>query len=105
MEVKSNDMPESNDLSPWVHPKAKNWFHALFRKSNLALALQDELLKPEELLTPAIMRMILAFGLLLGRPEIWPENERDILMEIMKKAKEYSQNPPQSVSGKPLTLA
>lgn len=105
MEVRPDDMPETNDLSPWVHPKAKNWFYALFRKSNLAIALEDELRKPEEQLTPAIMRMILAFGVLLGRPEIWPENERDILEAIVDKAKQVSQNPPKSASGKPLTLA
>ncbi len=98
-------MPETTDLSPWVHPKAQSWFHALFRKSNLALALEDELRKPEEQLTPAIMRMILAFAVLLGRPEIWPENERVVLTAIMNKARKYSRQPPKSASGRPLTLA
>lgn len=97
-------MPELNDLSPWVHPKAQQWYFALFRKTNLAMALDDELKRPEAQLTPAIMRMILAFAVLLGRPEIWPENERDVLTAIMIKAKEYSQKPPRSPSGKPLTL-
>ena len=98
-------MAESNDLSPWVHPKAKNWFSALFRKTNLAIALEDELRRPDEQMTPAIMRMILAFGVLLGRPEIWPENERDVLTAIMDKAKDYSTKSPTSATGKPLTLA
>ena len=97
-------MSEQNDLSPWVHPKAQSWFRALFRKSNLAMALEDELRKPEDQLTPSVMRMILAIAVMLGRPEIWPENERDVLEAIMNKAKEYSQKPPTSSSGKPLSL-
>lgn len=98
-------MPETNDLSPWVHPKSQSWFQALFRKSNLAMGLEDELRRPDEQLTPAIMRMILAFAVLLGRPEIWPENERDVLTTILNKARECSKKPPNSATGKPLTLA
>ena len=39
-------MKELNDLSPWIHPKAQNWFYALFRKTNLAMVIDDELQKP-----------------------------------------------------------
>lgn len=98
-------MAEPDDLSPWIHPKSQNWFGALFRKSNLAMALEDEIRKPADQLTPPVMRMIVAFAVLLGRPEIWPENERDVLTEILNKAKEYSQRLPTTATGKPLSLA
>ena len=65
-------MKELNDLSPWIHPKAQNWFYALFRKTNLAMVIDDDLRKPEWAVSLAQMRMILAFAILLGQDEMWP---------------------------------
>lgn len=98
-------MANSNDLSPWAHPKAQHWFYALFRKTNLAMELEDEIRKPVDQLSPEIMRVILAFALLLGRPEMWPENERAVIEAIMKRAREISQTSPKSATGKPLTIS
>lgn len=98
-------MKELSDLSPWIHPKAQNWFYALFRKTNLAMVIDDELQKPEGAISLAQMRMILAFGLLLGRDEMWPENERGTLKAILRRARQIAKAPPASSTGKPLTMA
>ncbi|MGB2501793.1 MAG: hypothetical protein ACPIA2_19015 [Mariniblastus sp.] len=98
-------MKELNDLSPWIHPKAQNWFYALFRKTNLAMVIDDELQKPEGAISLDQMRMILAFGLLLGRNEMWPENERGTLKAILRRARQIAKAPPASSTGKPLTMA
>ena len=98
-------MKELNDLSPWIHPKAQNWFYALFRKTNLAMVIDDELQKPEGAISLDQMRMILAFGLLLGRNEMWPENERGTLKAILRRARQIAKAPPASSTEKPLTMA
>ena len=105
MEVGANAMKELNDLSPWVHPKAQNWFYALFRKTNIAMVLDDELQKPEGAISLDRMRMILAFGSLLGRDEMWPENERATLKAILRRARQIAKLTPKSKLGKPLTMA
>ena len=98
-------MKELNDLSPWVHPKAQNWFYALFRKTNLAMFIDDELQRSEESISLDQMRMILAIGILLGRDEMWPENERGTLKAILRKARQISKLPPTTEAGQPLTIA
>lgn len=96
---------QRNDLSPWVHPKAKNWFSVLFKRSNLLMAIEDELSQPNDQLNIHIVRMALAFAATLGRPEIWPEKDKAILKLIVNKARQFCREPPQSVAGKPLTVA
>ncbi len=98
-------MSESADLSPWAHPKAQAWFEALFRRTNLLMSLEDELNKPDDQLMPEIARLILAFSILLGRPEIWPESEFPILNKVVVRTKEISQKPASSSIGKPISLA
>jgi hypothetical protein len=98
-------MSEPADLSPWVHPKSQAWFRALFRRTNLIMALEDEINKPDDQLSPEVARLILAISILLGRPEIWPEDDQPTLKKIMRRAKELSQKPPTSGTGKPLSLA
>lgn len=98
-------MKEQNDLSPWIHPKAQNWFYALFRKTNLAMFIDDELQRPEGTISLDQMRMILAIGILLGRDEMWPENERGTLKAILRKARQMSNLPPTTEAGQPLTMA
>ena len=105
MEVGVDAMKELNDLSPWIHPKAQNWFYALFRKTNLAMVIDDELQKPEGAISLDQMRMILAFAILLGREEMWPENERGALKAILRKTRQIAKLPPSSDTGKPLTMA
>jgi len=98
-------MAEQNDLSPWAHPKAKAWFRALFRRTSLPLALEDELKKPEEQLNIEIVRTLMTFAVLLSRPEIWPKRDHDVLEFIVAKAKEFCDRPAKSSTGKPLTIA
>lgn len=98
-------MSEKNDLAPWVHPKSKAWFKVLFRRTNLTMALQDELNRPIEQLDIHIVRMALAMAVMFGKPEIWPEEDRQILKLIVNKAREFARTPPQSVTGKPVSVA
>lgn len=97
-------MGETNDLSPWIHPKAQAWFGALFNRTNLDLSIEDELNKPVDQLTPEAVRAILAIAVLMSRQEIWPKGQRGVLKRAMRKAQEYCQLPPTSQNGNPLTL-
>ena len=96
---------KTNDLAPWVHPKSKSWFKALFRRTNLLISLEDELKKPDEQLNIHTVRMVLAFAVTLGKPDIWPESDREILKYIANRTREYARKPPQSLSGKPVTVS
>ena len=93
------------DLSPWAHPKAQAWFRALFRRSSFGLALENELTLPDEQLSLSQLRAMLAFGVMLGRPGIWPKQDRDILKKLLKRVRERASAPPSSFSGKPLSVA
>lgn len=96
---------QKNDLSPWVHPKSQAWFKALFRRTNLLIALEDELKKPDDQLTIQTVRMILAFAVMLGKPEIWPDSDRDVLKYIANRSRQFARLPPQSLTGKPVTVS
>jgi hypothetical protein len=98
-------MAGTTDLSPFVHPKAQKWFRALLQRTSLPMALEDELRRPDDQLNLEIVRMILAFAVLLGRPGIWPENENDVLKFIVKRANEFSKMSASSTTGTALTLA
>ena len=98
-------MSSNNDLSPWAHPKSRAWFQALFRRSSLPLALEDELRKPDEQLNVEIVRTAMALAVLLTRPGIWPKKHRDVLEFMVTRAKEFCDKPAQSSTGKPLTIA
>lgn len=95
----------ATDLAPWKHPKAQAWFRALFRRTNLPLALENELRQPDDQLSLPRLRMMLALVLLLGRDEIWPKHERDILKAVLKRIRKRIQMPLTSVTGKPLSVA
>lgn len=97
-------MTETDDLSPWAHPRAQHWFRALFERTSFALSLENELGQPEDQMNIGKVRMMLAFAVVLGRPEIWPRQQMDVLKLIYRKSKEYSLAPGQACSGKPLTI-
>lgn len=97
-------MSDQNDLSPWAHPKARAWYQALFRRTSLSMALEDELKKPDEQLNLDIIRTALALAVLLSREEIWPQRDLDVLEFLVAKAKEYCAQPAKSATGKPLTI-
>lgn len=96
---------ERNDLSPWIHPKSKSWFKVLLRRSNLLLAIEDEMKKPDDQLNIHIVRMALSIAIMLGRTEIWPEEDRDVLRIIANKARKFAQMPPNKIQGKPVSVA
>ncbi len=98
-------MAEQTQLSPWAHPKARAWFSALFRRTSLPMAIEDELRKPVDQLNIEIIRTAMTFAVLLSRPEIWPQKDRDLLESIVAKAKEFCARPPKSAHGKALTIA
>lgn len=98
-------MSNNNDLSPWAHAKSRAWFQALFRRTSLPLALEDELRKPDDQINIEIVRTALSLTVLLCRPEIWPKRDRDVLEFLVTRAKEFCDKPAQSTSGKPLTVA
>ena len=98
-------MAEQNDLTPWVHPKSKAWFQALFRRTNILMSLEDEMKLPPEQLDIHIVRMALSFAVMLSHPDIWPDEDKSILKLIARKAKEFTQLPPKSSSGKAVTVA
>lgn len=100
-------MTESDptDLSPWAHPKAKAWFGALFRRTNFPLGLENEIRVADDQLSLSQLRMMLAFALLLGRKEMWPAKEMEVLKQILKKTRERVAQPPTSSSGKPFSVA
>ncbi len=96
---------ERNDLSPWIHPKSKGWFKVLLRRTNLLIAIEDEMKRPDDQLNIHVVRMALSIAIMLGRPEIWPEEDRDILRIITNKAKKFAQLSPQAKSGKPISVS
>ena len=98
-------MPEHRDLSPWVHPKAKAWYAALLRRTSLPLALEDELRKPDDQLTIEVVRMMLAFAVLLGRDGIWSEEDNGVLKQIVQKARDFSKRPAVGKNGKGLSIS
>ena len=93
------------DLSPWAHPKAQAWFSALIRRTHFPMTLENEMSQPDSQLTLNHLRMMLAFIILLGRKEIWPENERDLLKKVLNKVRDRIKQPPSQISGKPLSVA
>ena len=77
---------QSPDLSPWIHPKAKRWFHSLFEDNTFPLALEDELIKAESQQDFQKIRMIVALAIFFGKEATWPENRKTILRAIARAA-------------------
>lgn len=78
------------DLSPWAHPKAQAWFRALFQRSQFGFLLEDAVNQPVEMLGRQQIRAILTFAVLLGKQNIWPEEDRTVLKLILEKAREMA---------------
>ncbi|MFK7769966.1 MAG: hypothetical protein AB8B55_22350 [Mariniblastus sp.] len=98
-------MAEHKDLSPWAHPKAQAWYSALLRRTSFPLALEDELRKPDDQLSLETVRMMLAFGVLLGREGIWSKEDNSVLKQIVQRARDWAKQPAKGKDGKPLSIA
>ena len=97
-------MTTSNDLAPWVHPKASSWFKQALKRSGLMTGIEDFMSKPAENISLAECRMVLMFVIILGRRGIWPEGYDDILALVESKITKIIGNS-QGTVRKKLTLS
>ena len=96
---------QDQDLAPWAHPKAKAWFKALFNRSQFGFLLEDMVKQPADSISPELMRVMLAFAVLLGREETWPEEHRTVLNLILEKAREVANQSDSGGDKKAMTIS
>ena len=104
-------MPDSevNNLSPWAHPKATQWFEAVLEKSGFLEEVEQQVNQAETLLDVQSGRLLLAMLVMLGRPGVWPAMHRKVLARAANSVNRISTKAASSDSGatrsrKPITL-
>jgi hypothetical protein len=62
-------------LSPWAHPKAQEWFEAVFKRSGIIENIENSLTRHAKELTVERLRALVSLLILLGRPGVWPSDQ------------------------------
>ncbi len=75
---------EETGMSPWVHPKATEWFQAVFKRSAIVENIENTVLRHANDLTIDRMRAVIAMLILIGRPGIWPEEQLGALRQVVQ---------------------
>lgn len=102
-------MDEPRDgLAPWAHPKAQEWFEAIFRRSGLIENIENLLHRHAKELTIERLRALVSILLLLGRPGVWPSDQilqlRQIVQSLIRLRTEVaSTRKAQTIEGHQLT--
>ncbi|MEM7785269.1 MAG: hypothetical protein AAF623_18110, partial [Planctomycetota bacterium] len=62
--------------------------------------------KPDDQISLAQLRLMLSFGVLLGRDKVWPAEEKKVLQELLTRIRRYQSLPDQSgKKSKPKSIA
>lgn len=78
-------MYESAGISPWSHPKAREWFETIFDRSGALLSLTDEIFKHGNEFDIPQIRLFASILILIGRDGIWPRSHQQDLVKVVEK--------------------
>lgn len=74
----------STGLAPWSHPKAQEWYEAIFKRSGLVENIENFVARHAKELTVERFRALVAILILVGRPGIWPADKVSQLRQIVQ---------------------
>lgn len=81
--TKMSENPET--LAPWAHPKAQEWIKLVLEKSELINEFEKAVLGAQQDLPLHDIRLLSMLAVLLGHPQIWPEERRASFVECANR--------------------
>ncbi|MEM7456594.1 MAG: hypothetical protein AAF456_19775 [Planctomycetota bacterium] len=103
-------MTETSDLSPFAHPKAQRYFATLLERSGFVAEVEEILQLDDDILELSHTRLLSAILLFIGRPGIWPDEQKRVLARAASRLSRQSKQIQESGNQpkkkrKPLTLS